>query len=160
MGKLEVIVEPGCQDIVIRREFDAPRDVVFAAFMDPKLIPNWWGPRRLSTVVDHMEPSTGGSWRFLNRDADGNEFAFHGVFHAVNAPDSMVQTFEFEPAAGHVSLDSATFDEHDGRTLMVSTSVFQSVEDRDAMVANGMETGVSESYERLDEILSGMLARA
>ena len=160
MGKFELILEPGRQDIVIRREFDAPRDVVFAAFMDPKLIPNWWGPRRYSTIVDHMEPVAGGSWRFLNRDADGNEFAFHGVFHAVNAPESMVQTFEFEPFPGHVSLDSATFEERDGKTLMVSTSVFQSVEDRDQMAADGMEGGVRESYERLDEILAGMLARA
>ena len=160
MGKFELIIEPGRQDIIIRREFDAPRDVVFAAFMDPALIPNWWGPRRYSTIVDHMEPRAGGSWRFLNRDADGNEFAFRGVFHTVNAPESLVQTFEFEPFPGHVSLDSATFEEHDGRTLMVSASVFQSVEDRDQMVADGMEGGVRESYERLDDMLAEILARA
>src|SRR5438128_12053369 len=78
-----ILAEPGKQEILITREFDAPRELVFKACTDPKLIPQWWGPRYLSTEVDKMDVRPGGQWRFLNRDAEGNEYAFHGVYHEV-----------------------------------------------------------------------------
>jgi len=159
MGNMEVIVEPGRQDIVIKRDFDAPRDVVFAAMMDPNLIPQWWGPRRYETIVDAMEPRSGGRWRFINRDAQGNDLAFHGVYHSVEAPTRVIQTFEFEPVAGHVSLETMTLEEVDGRTLLTVVAVYQSVEDRDGMAASGMADGARETYERLDEVMAWMLAR-
>lgn len=153
MAETEVIVEPGRHDIVVRRVFDAPRDVVFKAFTDPNLIPQWWGPRQYETIVDHADVRPGGSWRFLNRDG-GEEYAFHGVYHAVG-PDQVVQTFEFEGVPGHVALETATFEETaDGKTLLVGVSVFQSVEDRDAMVQTDMETGMRETYDRFDEVLA------
>lgn len=159
MNKMTVIVEPGRQDIVLTREFDAPRDVIFAAMMDPTLIPAWWGPRRYETIVDVMEPRAGGRWRYINRDAQGNEFAFHGVFHSVDAPVRAIQTFEFEPVAGHVSLDTLTLDELDGgRTRLTVVSVFQSVEDRDGMAASGMAEGAGETYDRLEEAVAARLA--
>ena len=84
MGETEFIIEPGRQDVVIKRTFDAPREFVYRALTDPTLIPNWWGPHRYETIVDVMEPRAGGKWRFINRNPQtGEEFAFHGVFHKV-----------------------------------------------------------------------------
>lgn len=156
MTDAEFVIEPGRQDIIIRRVFDAPRDVVFKACTDPDLIPNWWGPRRLTTEVDRMEVRPGGRWRFVNRDADGNAFGFRGVYHDVTAPERVVQTFEFEGVPGHVALETLTLEEVDGRTRYTAQSVFQSVEDRDATVRSGMEDGARETLERLDEILRGL----
>ncbi|MEX2547954.1 MAG: SRPBCC family protein [Chloroflexota bacterium] len=160
MGDMEVIVEPGRQDIVIKRSFDAPRDVVFKAMTDPALVPNWWGPRKYETIVDVMEPQAGGRWRFRNRDGEGNEFAFNGVFHEVTAPERIIQTFEFEPLPGHVSLDTMTLEERDGRTYATAVSVFQSIEDRDGMVQSGMEGGARETYDRLDEVIQELAKRS
>lgn len=153
MGETEFVIEPGRQDIVITRVFDATPDVVFRAMTDPDLIPNWWGPRQYETIVDHAEARSGGRWRFLNRDADGNEFGFKGVYHDVVAPARIVQTFEFEGAPGHVSLETATLEEVDGRTHYRAVSVFQSIEDRDAMVKSGMEGGARETMDRLAELV-------
>jgi uncharacterized protein YndB with AHSA1/START domain len=156
MADTEFVIEPGKQDIVITRVFDAPPDVVFKAFTDPNLIPNWWGPRRYETIVDRADVRPGGSWRFLNRDADGNEFAFKGVYHDVVASERVVQTFEFEGAPGHVALETATFEDVDGKTRCVAQSVFQAVEDRDAMVKSGMEEGARETWDRLAEVIRGL----
>lgn len=153
MGETEFVIEPGRQDIVITRVFDATPDVVFRAMTDPDLIANWWGPRRYETIVDHAEARSGGSWRFRNRDADGNEYAFKGVFHDVVPSERIVQTFEFEGAPGHVSLETATLERAGGRTRYRAVSVFQSVEDRDAMVKSGMEGGARDSMDRLAELV-------
>ncbi len=105
-------------------------------------------------TVDHLDVRHGGTWRYTSRDADGNDYGFHGVFHGTPSPDGIVQTFEFEGAPGHVSLETATFEDHGGRTLLRLNSVFQSVEDRDGMVQSGMEEGVNDSMERLDELVA------
>ncbi len=159
MGDTEIIIEPGKQDIVFKRTFDAPREVVFKALMDPSLIPNWWGPRKYETIVDEMEPKSGGRWRFINRNAEGEEFGFHGVFHEVT-PERIVQTNEFEGFPGAVALETSTLEERDGKTYMTAVSLAPSVEARDAMVASGMETGARETYDRLDELVTGLVARA
>lgn len=158
MAETEVIVEPGRHDIVLRRTFDAPREIVFRALTDPSLVASWWGPRRLTTVVDKMEPRHGGQWRMLHRDADGSEYAFRGVYHEVSV-ERIIQTFEWEGLPGHVSLETMTLEEVDGKTQAVAVSVFQSIEDRDGMVASGMESGARETYDRLAEVIEGLLAR-
>jgi uncharacterized protein YndB with AHSA1/START domain len=156
VSETEFIIEPGRQDIVIRRTFDAPREAVFRAMTDPGLIPKWWGPRQYTTEVDRMEVTPGGRWRFLNRDTDGNEFGFQGVYHDVAAPERVVQTFEFEGAPGHVALETMTLEEVDGKTRYVAQSVHQSVEARDAMVQSGMEEGARETYDRLAEVAESL----
>lgn len=151
-----ITVEPGKQELFVTREFDAPRELVFRAHTDPDLYARWLGPRGLTTVFDTFEPQSGGRWRFIQRDENGNEFAFRGVNHEVLAPHRIIGTFEFEglPESGHVLLETVTFEElPGGRTRLNAHSVFQSVADRDGMVQSGMETGVVEGYERLDEIL-------
>lgn len=154
--KTKIIGDPGKQEILITREFDAPRELVFKAFIDPKLYIRWLGPRELTMSLERFEPRNGGSWRYFQKDKDGNEFAFHGVTHEVTAPERIIGTFEFEglPEKGHVILETARFEPLPGhRTKLVYQSVFQSVADRDGMLQSGMEKGVNESYNRLDELL-------
>jgi len=149
-----VVTTPSEREIVTERVFDAPRDVIFAAFSDPGLIPEWWGPRSVTTVVDRMEPQAGGQWRFLCRDADGREDGFRGTYREVTPPERVVQTFEWEGMPGHVIVETATFEDLGERTRVVTTSLFHTTEERDGMLASGMETGLAESYERLDELLA------
>jgi uncharacterized protein YndB with AHSA1/START domain len=148
-SRTKFTAEPGKQEIVITRIFDAPREKVFKASIDPKLIPRWWGPKRFTTKVDKMDVRPGGVWRFVHRDAEGNEYAFHGVYHEILPNERVVDTFEFEGMPGHVSLETMTLEEQDGRTLLTTRSVFQSVEDRDGMVGSDMEEGVAETMDRL-----------
>lgn len=151
---------PSDREILITREFDAPRDLVFKAMTDPDLIPRWWGPRAYTTVVDKMDVRPGGTWRFLNRMSDGSEHAFRGEYREVVRPERIVQTFEYEPMAGHVSVETATFTEHNGRTLLTVRSVFSSVEDRDGMIQSGMEKGLVETHDRFAELLVELRAAA
>ena len=158
-NKTTITAEPGKQELFISREFDAPRELVFKAHTDPELYARWLGPRGLTTTFEVFEPVNGGRYRFIQKDKDGNEFAFHGVTHEVTAPERIIGTFEFEglPEAGHVTLETTRFEAlPGGRTRVTSQSVFQSVADRDGMIQSGMEDGVNQGYERLDEILATM----
>ena len=155
-NKTIITAEPGKQELFITREFDAPRELVFKAHTDPELYARWLGPHDLTTTFEVFEPVSGGRYRFIQKDKEGNEFAFHGVTHEVTAPERIIGTFEFEglPEAGHVILETTRFEALPGnRTRLTSQSVFQSVADRDGMIESGMEHGVDEGYERLDEIL-------
>ena len=153
-----VTAEPGVQEVFITREFDAPRALVFKAHTDPDLYVQWLGPHGYEMILETFEPVSGGKYRYIHKDPQGNEFGFHGTFHEMSE-ELMIQTFEFEglPERGHVSLDTMRLEElPGGRTKVTIQSVFQSVSDRDGMVQSGMERGVREGYERLDEILAGM----
>jgi uncharacterized protein YndB with AHSA1/START domain len=144
---------PSEREVVVTRVFDAPRALVYRAYTDPELIPRWWGPSRLATTVEQMDVRPGGRWRFVQRDQTGAEFAFNGVYREVVPPERVVATFEFEGEPGRVVLTTATFEEHDGKTTLTSTSLFETVEDRDGMVGAGMESGAVEGMERLAMLL-------
>jgi uncharacterized protein YndB with AHSA1/START domain len=157
-NKTTITVEPGKQELFITREFDAPRELVYRAHVDPDLYVQWLGPRGYEMVLETFEPKSGGRYRYIHKDKDGNEYGFHGVFHEMSE-DLMIQTFEFEglPERGHVILDTMKLEELPGdRTKVTIQSVYQSVADRDGMVESGMERGVNEGYERLDELLANM----
>lgn len=158
MAELKVIAEPGVPQIITTREFDASRDLLYRAFTEPDLLIQWLGPRRYKMTIERFEPRDGGTWRYEHADEDGNAFAFHGVFHGNPSPNGIVQTFEFEGAPGHVSMDTVTFEEHDGRTTVRTNTVFQSVEARDAMYESGMADGMNEGYEQLEELLATLTA--
>lgn len=154
-NKTVVTAEPGKQEVTITREFEAPRQLVYKAHIDPELYVRWLGPHGYQMMLETFEPYSGGRYRYIHKDQDGNEFAFHGCFHEMSE-DLMIQTFEFEglPDKGHVTLDTMRLESLPGkRTRITIQSVFQSVADRDGMVQAGMETGVREGYERLDDIL-------
>jgi uncharacterized protein YndB with AHSA1/START domain len=153
MSKTEISAPAGVPFIDVTREFDAPRDLVFRAYTDPDLLVQWLGPRQYEMRIDHYDARAGGSYRYVHTDGT-NEWGFHGVFHGELTPDSMVQTFEFEGAPGHVSLDRLTLEERDGRTIARTHSVFQTVEARDAMVEHGMAEGMNDGFDRLDELLA------
>ena len=153
----QIIAEPGTQQIVITREFDAPRELVYRAYTDPELLVQWLGPRRMTMTVERHELRDGGTYRYIHRDAEGHEDAFHGVFHGTPSLDNMVRTFEYEGYPGHVSLEWASFEDLGGRTLVRTNAVYQSVADRDGMIESGMETGVTEGWERLDALLARLM---
>ena len=157
-NKTTISAEPGKQELFITREFDAPRDLVFKAHIDPELYVQWLGPHGYEMILETFEPRSGGRYRYVHKDKDGNEFGFHGVFHEMSE-ELMIQTFEFEglPERGHVILDTMKLEALPGnRTRVTIQSVYQSVSDRDGMVQSGMERGVNEGYERLDELLEKM----
>jgi uncharacterized protein YndB with AHSA1/START domain len=148
------VTTPSDREIVSERVFDAPRERVFAAHTDPELIAQWWGPRGTTTIVDQMDVRPGGAWRFVVRDADGNENGFRGTYREVTPPERVVQTFEWEGMPGHVIVETATFEDLGGRTKVTGTSLFHTTEERDGMLASGMESGLTESHDRLAELLA------
>jgi uncharacterized protein YndB with AHSA1/START domain len=158
-GRPATVTTPADREIQIVREFAAPRDRVFAAYTDPALIPEWWGPRGTTTIVDVIDVRPGGQWRFVARDADGSETAFRGVYREVTEPERIVQTFEWEGMPGHVSVETAEFEDLGERTRVVTRSLFHTTEERDGMLGSGMERGMNETYARLDELLERVAAR-
>ena len=155
-NKTIVTAEPGKQELFITREFDAPRELVFKAHTDPELYVQWVGPRDLTMKIQKFDPRDGGSYQFTH-ERDGHVYTFFGVNHEVLAPERIIGTFEFDglPERGHVIMGKTSFEElPGGRTRLVHQSVFFSVEDRDGMVQSGMERGVTEGYEKLDELLA------
>jgi uncharacterized protein YndB with AHSA1/START domain len=156
MGTTLVTAEPGSPQLFITRDFDAPADLVFRAHAEPELLAQWLGPRQYVADFSEFNFRHGGTWRFVHRSPEtGAEYAFRGVFHGEpSIENGICQTWEFEGAPGHVSLQTMTLEERDGRTYVTANAIWQTVEARDANIANGMEYGVREGYERLDEILA------
>ena len=150
----EIIVDGEVPLVRITREFDAPPEKVFRAHTDPELVAQWLGPRGYEMRIDHYDCRTGGSYRYLHRN-DGEEFGFHGCFHEVRPGEVIVQTFTFEGEPDGVALERVVFEDlGDGRTRLIGTSLVDSFEARDAFISSGMEYGVREGYERLDELLA------
>ena len=154
-NQTEITAEAGKQELFIAREFEAPRELVFKAFTDPELLVQWLGCKDLTMRTERK--GRGEAWRDVFTDPNGNEYGFHGVCHEQLAPERIIRTFEFEglPEPGHVCLETLRFEALPGnRTRATVQSVFQSVDDRDGMLKSGMETGVFEAHDRLDEILA------
>jgi uncharacterized protein YndB with AHSA1/START domain len=154
MPKTEYVIEPGKQELTSTTILDAPRELVFKAYTDPKLFAQWWGPRRYTNKIEKFDARSGGEWRVIQRGEDGSEHAFRGVHHEVVAPERICATFEYEGFPGHVALQTATFEPLGNKTRLVAHMVFQSLADRDGMVASGMQEGANESMERLNELLT------
>jgi uncharacterized protein YndB with AHSA1/START domain len=146
--------EPGTHEVSLSRIFDAPRELVFGALTDAEAVPQWWGPRALITAVDRLEAKHAGGWRIVQHDAEGNEYAFRGVFHEVSAPERIIRTFEWEGMPGHVALETFAFEAIGEQTRLTWSSVFQTVQDRDGYLMAGAESGATESWERLAEHLA------
>jgi uncharacterized protein YndB with AHSA1/START domain len=154
------VTTPSDREIVMTRVFDAPRDLVFEAHSSCEHMSNWWGPRKYEFASCEIDFRPGGTWRIVHRGPDGEEYGFHGEFREIVPPERITWTFEFEGFPGQVSVETLTLEEHDGKTTITATSVFDSVEARDAMIDSGMESGAAESYDRLDEYLDFLKKRA
>jgi uncharacterized protein YndB with AHSA1/START domain len=149
----EITVDAEVPVIRISREFDAPPAKVFRAHTDPELLVQWLGPRDLEMTIDTFDCRTGGAYRYVHRRGD-DEFGFYGSFHEVRADELIVQTFTFEGFPDGVALEWAAFEAlENGRTKLTVTSLVRSFQERDAILASGMEHGVREGYEKLDELL-------
>ena len=154
-AETSIVADPDVPLVRIIREFDAPRDKVFRAHTDPELVVQWLGPRDVEMTIDHYDCRTGGSYRYLHRRGD-EEYGFHGSFHEVRPNELIVQTFTFEGFPDGVALEKLLLEDlGDGRTRLTATSLVDSFEGRDAFLASGMDVGVNEGYERLDEVLAG-----
>ena len=152
----QITAPPGQPVVEIVREFDAPADRVFRAHVDPELVVQWLGPRRLRMRLEQWDIRRGGSYRYVHVDEDGTEYGFWGAVHDVQPDRSITQTFGFDPEPDNPSFDRAEFtDLGDGRTRLRVVSVTHDVATRDAMLRSGMEDGMQQSYERLDELLAG-----
>lgn len=152
----QIIAEEGKQELYIIREFDAPRELVYRVFSEAEYIKAWLGPNGMDCEIEKLDNRSHGSWRFIHSTPDGMQFAFNGVIHEVCAPERIIRTFEFEglPEKGHVSLEFLTLEElPGGRTRTTVHVIYKSVMDRDGHVQSGMERGVVEGHERLDQLL-------
>ncbi len=149
------LTTPSDREIVMTREFDAPRELIFEAHSSCEHVNNWWGPRKYSFELCEMDFRPGGKYRFVHRGPDGvEEHGFRGEYREIVPPERIVWTFEWEGMPGHISLDTLTLEDlGGGRTKLVSHSRFDSKEDRDGMLQSGMEEGAGETYDRLAEFV-------
>ena len=143
----------GLPFIDVRREFDAPVSAVFRAHAEPESVVRWLGPAGYEMSVEEYDFRSGGRYRYVHRDPGGVEHAFHGVFHTVRTNQFAVQTFEYEGFPDVVSIEFLTFVDLGHRCRLEGHSVYPTLEARDGMAASGMEKGMREGYERLDDLL-------
>jgi uncharacterized protein YndB with AHSA1/START domain len=153
------VTTPSEREIVMTRVFDAPRDLVFEAHTSCEHMSHWWGPRKYEMVSCEIDFRPGGAWRIVHRGPEGEIPGFRGEFREIQRSERIVWTFEWEGMPGHVSVDTVTFEEIDGKTILRATSVFDTVEDRDGMLQSGMEEGAAETWDRLDEYLEDLKGR-
>jgi uncharacterized protein YndB with AHSA1/START domain len=155
MNKNNLVVNREERAFTMSRVFDAPRELVWQVCTNPELVSRWWGPRDVTTIVDKMDLKVGGVWRYIHKDAEGNVYAFNGVYKEVEPPRRLAYTFEFEPMAGHISTDTITFEElPDGKTRLTARTTFDTLEDLEGMLQSGMEGGAVETWDRLEELLA------
>lgn len=149
------VTTPSDREVRVERVFDAPRDRVWKAMTDPALVAQWWG-RGNRLVIERDEVERGGRWRYVEHSAHGVH-GFEGRYREVVPPERVVRTFEWDGMPGHVAVETATLEElGDGRTRLVSVSLFHTTAERDGMLHSGMEGGVNESYAALDRVLAAM----
>jgi len=148
-----VMTTPSDREIRVERIFNAPRERVWQAMTDPELVAKWWG-RGNELVVERMELTRGGHWRFVEHSDHGTH-GFEGRYSEVVPPERVVQTFEWDGMPGHVALETMTLEDlGDGRTKLVNVSLFMTSADRDGALASGMEAGMEASYAALDRVLA------
>ena len=154
-NELHITVPEGVPFIDFEREFDAPVQAVFTAHRDPELVRQWLGPDGYEMDVEEYDFTTGGRYRYLHRDPQGEEYGFRGVFHVVRDNEFAIQTFEFEGFPDVVSIESMTFEDlGNGRSRLRGHAVYPTLEARDGMASSGMEKGMREGYERLEGLVS------
>ncbi|MDQ3877902.1 MAG: SRPBCC family protein [Actinomycetota bacterium] len=158
-NKLQVST-PSEDTIVLTREFDAPRDLVFEAHTSCEHMSCWWGPRRYEVASCEIDFRPGGKWRMVQRDPDGDEFAFRGEYKEIARPELISWTFEFEGWPGAISTETMQLAEQNGKTTLTATAVYGSREHRDAMLESGMADGAGEAFDRLEEYLEVRKASA
>lgn len=152
-ARLSTLTTPSDREIGAERIFNAPRDRVWRAYTDPTLVAQWWG-RGNKLVIERDEVERGGHWRYVEHSPDGVQ-GFEGRYREVTPQERIVRTFEWDGMPGYAMLDTATFEDlGDGRTKVVSTSLFYTTDERDGMLYSGMEGGLNDAYAALDRLLA------
>ncbi|MGH7156722.1 MAG: SRPBCC domain-containing protein [Candidatus Saccharimonadales bacterium] len=151
MAKTEFTVVKENLEVRIRRVFDAPIEKLWQAYTDPELIAKWWR----NTTIEIHDFKVGGKWRFIDHGKNGDEnHAFNGEFKAIEEPNKIVRTFEYEPWAGHVLVETVLLESIPGnKTQMVTTSKYANLDDLEGMVQSGMEKGATAGVERIAELV-------
>jgi uncharacterized protein YndB with AHSA1/START domain len=147
---------PSDREVVMTREFDAPRELVFEAHTKPEHLRRWWGRRVDTMVVCAMDFRPGGAWRYVLRDESGQEFGFHGVYREIVEPERITWTFIFDPFPDNEAGETVVFTDKNGKTALEVTTVYDSKETRDAVMQTGMEDGANETWDRLEEYVRSM----
>ena len=155
--KLEIVAEPGKTSFTTRRVVDAPRSLVFDAFTKCEHLKQWMGPQNLTMASCQTDLRVGGRYRFVFRTPDGSDVGFSGEYKEIVPPKRIVRTFVFEPIPEASALETLELEESGGTTIIRTTTVHKSVENRDGHVNSGMEAGMTEGYARLDQLLAGLL---
>ncbi len=154
-GRELMCTTPSDREIRTERVFDAPRERVWRAFTEPELVKQWWC-RGNRMEIERMDVQQGGRWRFVEHGPDGDQ-GFEGQYREVTPPERIVTTFSWDGMPGYVLIESTSFEDlGDGRTRVVTLSLFHTTEERDGMLSYGMADGQSQSYEALDLVLEAM----
>jgi uncharacterized protein YndB with AHSA1/START domain len=150
-----VVTLPGETEIHVTREFDAPKHLVYRAMTEPDLIRRWWNANRGEVTICDVDLRVGGQWRYVMVVPDGVEVAFHGTYREIEPNERLVYTEVFEmPGASDddAAVNTCTLVEHDGRTTLTVVTDCGSAEVRDAIIASGMEAGMQDAYDLLEEV--------
>jgi uncharacterized protein YndB with AHSA1/START domain len=155
-----VVTTPSDLEIVARRVFDAPRELVFDAWTKPEHLRRWFGREGDELIICEVDLRPGGRYRFVWRLREGGEMGLGGEYREVVRPERFVATEVFEgdemEVMGGGTLNTTTFEERDGKTLMTITSLYRSREARDSAIATGMESGMVETTDRLEKLLASL----
>ena len=142
-------------EVLITRTFDAPRDLVFEAITTPEHVRRWYGCDAMQMTTCEMDVKVGGAWRYVLRMPDGSEHGFHGEYREISPPTRLVSTENYEPIGpGHEVVATVTLEEKSGKTLFKNLLKYRSKADRDGHLQSGMETGMQESFDRLEAIVT------
>ena len=151
-GQAATVTLPTDEQILITREFDAPKELVYKAFTTPELVERWWTAKRGEMTTCEIDLRVGGKWRYVMRTQDGIEVGFHGEYREIVPNERIVSTEEFEGMPGEESLNTATFTERDGRTTLEILVEHKSKATRDAHIESGMEDGLQDAMDLLEEV--------
>lgn len=150
MSQTKFVVDKEKLEVRITRLFHAPIEKLWQAYTDPKLIARWWR----NTTIETHDFRVGGKWRFIDHGKNGDaNYAFNGEFKEIQEPNKIVRTFEYEPWAGHVLVETVSLTPQDGKTLMVTTSKYENLADLEGMVQSGMESGATAGIERIAKLV-------
>jgi len=160
-GKAKVTL-PTDEQIQITRDFDAPRHLVYKAWTTPELVKRWWGAKRGEVTVAEIDLRVGGKWRYVGVTPDGFEVAFHGEYREIVPNERLVTTEVYEGMPEGVSeedaatLNTATFAEADGRTVLTILVQAKNKTSRDAIIESGMEDGLQDALDLAEELLRSL----
>src|SRR5207249_7132401 len=148
---------PTDEQILIKREFDAPKHLVYKAWTTPELVRRWWHAKRGEVTVVDIDLRVGGRWRYVMVADDGFEVGFHGEYREIVPNERIVSTEIYEGLPEAKAVDTLTFTETDGRTLLTLLVQHTSKEHRDAHVESGMEDGLQDALDLLEEVAGSLL---